>query len=238
MGAPIFYLWKCFSCIHMIKCSEIQKTYGEVRVLIDINICIRPGKVTGIVGTSGSGKSTLLNLIGLMDRPDSGDVVIDGRLVSALSATKAAHLRNELIGFVFQSFHLLSRLTAWENVALPLLYRGVGQRERKVAALAMLDRVGLSDRVHHRPEQLSGGQRQRVAIARALVTEPRLILADEPTGNLDSATGLQVMDLLRQLNRDLGVTILMVTHDRDMARLCDRVIEIRDGRVLPQEEQG
>jgi len=173
-----------------------------------------------------------------MDRPDSGDVVIDGRSVSALSATKAARLRNELIGFVFQSFHLLSRLTAWENVALPLLYRGVGQRERKVAALAMLDRVGLSDRVHHRPEQLSGGQRQRVAIARALVTEPRLILADEPTGNLDSATGLQVMDLLRQLNRDLGVTILMVTHDRDMAKLCDRVIEIRDGRVLPQEEQG
>lgn len=222
----------------MIKCSDIQKTYGEVRVLSDVNICIGPGKVTGIVGASGSGKSTLLNLIGLMDRPDSGDVVIDGRLVSALSATKAAHLRNELIGFVFQSFHLLSRLTAWENVALPLLYRGVGQRERKVAALAMLDRVGLSDRVHHRPEQLSGGQRQRVAIARALVTEPRLILADEPTGNLDSATGLQVMDLLRQLNRDLGVTILMVTHDRDMARLCDRVIEIRDGRVLPQEEQG
>ncbi len=222
----------------MIKCSEIRKIYGEVRVLSDVNIWIDPGKVTGIVGASGSGKSTLLNLIGLMDRPDSGDVVIDGRLVSALSATKAAHLRNELIGFVFQSFHLLSRLTAWENVALPLLYRGVGQRERKVAALAMLDRVGLSDRVHHRPEQLSGGQRQRVAIARALVTEPRLILADEPTGNLDSATGLQVMDLLRQLNRDLGVTILMVTHDRDMARLCDRVIEIRDGRVLPQEEQG
>lgn len=222
----------------MIKCSEIQKTYGKVRVLSDVSICIGPGKVTGIVGTSGSGKSTLLNLIGLMDRPDSGDVVIDGRLVSALSATKAARLRNELIGFVFQSFHLISRLTAWENVALPLLYRGVGQRERKVAALAMLDRVGLSDRVHHRPEQLSGGQRQRVAIARALVTEPRLILADEPTGNLDSATGLQVMDLLRQLNRDLGVTILMVTHDRDMARLCDRVIEIRDGRVLQQEEQG
>ncbi len=238
MDTPIFCLWKCFPCTYMIKCSEIQKIYGEIRVLSDVNIWIDPGKVTGIVGTSGSGKSTLLNLIGLMDRPDSGDVVIDGRLVSALSATKAAHLRNELIGFVFQSFHLLSRLTAWENVALPLLYRGVGQRERKVAALAMLDRVGLSDRVHHRPEQLSGGQRQRVAIARALVTEPRLILADEPTGNLDSATGLQVMDLLRQLNRDLGVTILMVTHDRDMAKLCDRVIEIRDGRVLPQEEQG
>ncbi len=222
----------------MIKISEVRKFYGGNCVLRDISICINRGVVTGVVGASGSGKSTLLNLIGLMDRPDIGDVVIDGRLVSALSATKAAHLRNELIGFVFQSFHLLSRLTAWENVALPLLYRGVGQRERKVAALAMLDRVGLSDRVHHRPEQLSGGQRQRVAIARALVTEPRLILADEPTGNLDSATGLQVMDLLRQLNRDLGVTILMVTHDRDMARLCDRVIEIRDGRVLPQEEQG
>jgi putative ABC transport system ATP-binding protein len=180
----------------------------------------------------------LLNLIGLLDRPDSGDIVVDGRSVTIISPPIAARLRNELIGFVFQSFHLLPRLTAWENVALPLFHRGVGRSERKGAALAMLGRVGLSDRAEHHPGKLSGGQRQRVAIARALVTEPRLILADEPTGNLDSATGLQVMDLLRQLNRDLGVTILMVTHDRDMARLCDRVIEIRDGRVLPQEEQG
>jgi len=194
--------------------------------------------LAALVGPSGSGKSTLLNLIGLLDEADSGQILVDDRLVSALNATDAARLRNELIGFVFQSFHLLSRLTAWENVALPLFHRGVGRAERKARALNMLERVGLSDRVDHRPEQMSGGQRQRVAIARALVGEPRLILADEPTGNLDSVTGLQVMDLLRALNGDLGVTILMVTHDRDMAKLCDRVIEIRDGRVLPLGEAG
>jgi len=147
-------------------------------------------------------------------------------------------LRNELIGFVFQSFHLLSRLTAWENVALPLFHRGVARPERKARALAMLDRVGLAERSAHRPEKLSGGQRQRVAIARALVGAPRLILADEPTGNLDSATGLQVMELLSELNRDLGVTILMITHDREMARLCDKVMEIRDGRILQQGAAG
>ncbi|MNE37657.1 Lipoprotein-releasing system ATP-binding protein LolD [compost metagenome] len=147
-------------------------------------------------------------------------------------------MRNELIGFVFQSFHLLSRLTAWENVALPLFHRGVARPERKARALAMLDRVGLAERSAHRPEQLSGGQRQRVAIARALVGAPRLILADEPTGNLDSATGLQVMELLSELNRDLGVTILMITHDREMARLCDKVMEIRDGRILQQGAAG
>ncbi|WP_436357873.1 ABC transporter ATP-binding protein [Brevundimonas sp. CEF1] len=194
--------------------------------------------MAALVGPSGSGKSTLLNLIGLLDEADSGQILVDDRLVSALNATDAARLRNELIGFVFQSFHLLSRLTAWENVALPLFHRGVGRAERKARALNILERVGLSDRVDHRPEQMSGGQRQRVAIARALVGEPRLILADEPTGNLDSVTGLQVMDLLRALNGDLGVTILMVTHDRDMAKLCDRVIEIRDGRVLPLGEAG
>ncbi|MGH7021202.1 MAG: ABC transporter ATP-binding protein [Brevundimonas sp.] len=194
------------------------------------------GVFAALVGPSGSGKSTLLNLIGILDRPDCGEVVIDGRSVAALSPTEAARLRNELIGFVFQSFHLLSRLTAWENVALPLFHRGVGLSERKARAMAMLDRVGLSDRTDHRPEQLSGGQRQRVAIARALVGEPGLILADEPTGNLDSAAGAQVMELMRTLNRDLGVTILMVTHDNDMAKLCDRVIEIRDGRILPLGE--
>jgi putative ABC transport system ATP-binding protein len=220
--------------------SSVCKTYGPNQgvVLKKASFFLKSGDFVALVGPSGSGKSTLLNLIGLLDRPDSGDIVVDGRSVTIISPPIAARLRNELIGFVFQSFHLLPRLTAWENVALPLFHRGVGRSERKGAALAMLGRVGLSDRAEHHPGKLSGGQRQRVAIARALVTEPRLILADEPTGNLDSATGLQVMDLLRQLNRDLGVTILMVTHDRDMARLCDRVIEIRDGRVLPQEEQG
>ncbi|MND45604.1 Lipoprotein-releasing system ATP-binding protein LolD [compost metagenome] len=224
----------------MLLVDNVCKSYvlGEAPVLDGVSLRLEAGTLAALVGPSGSGKSTLLNLIGLLDEADSGQILVDDRLVSALNATDAARLRNELIGFVFQSFHLLSRLTAWENVALPLFHRGVGRAERKARALNMLERVGLSDRVDHRPEQMSGGQRQRVAIARALVGEPRLILADEPTGNLDSVTGLQVMDLLRALNGDLGVTILMVTHDRDMAKLCDRVIEIRDGRVLPLGEAG
>jgi putative ABC transport system ATP-binding protein len=220
--------------------EALQKSYGREQgaVLDRASFHLPRGAFAALVGPSGSGKSTLLNLVGLLDRPDSGEIVIDGRSVGTLSSTEAAWLRNEMIGFVFQSFHLLSRLTAWENVALPLFHGGVARAERKARALAMLDRVGLSDRTCHRPEQLSGGQRQRVAIARALVGDPRLILADEPTGNLDSATGAQVMDLLRTLNLELGVTILMVTHDRDMAKLCDRVIEIRDGRVLAPEATG
>ena len=224
----------------MLLVDNVCKSYvlGEAPVLDGVSLRLEAVTLAALVGPSGSGKSTLLNLIGLLDEADSGQILVDDRLVSALNATDAARLRNELIGFVFQSFHLLSRLTAWENVALPLFHRGVGRAERKARALNMLERVGLSDRVDHRPEQMSGGQRQRVAIARALVGEPRLILADEPTGNLDSVTGLQVMDLLRALNGDLGVTILMVTHDRDMAKLCDRVIEIRDGRVLPLGEAG
>lgn len=219
--------------------ENVCKSYdcGEQPVLDQASLELKSGVLAALVGPSGSGKSTLLNIMGLLDKADSGRILFDGCPVSALNATDAARLRNELIGFVFQSFHLLSRLTAWENVALPLFHRGVGRLECRARAMTMLEQVGLADRSRHRPEQMSGGQRQRVAIARALVGEPRLILADEPTGNLDSATGLQVMGLLRQLNRDLGVTILMVTHDRDMARLCDRVIEIRDGRVLPQEEQ-
>ncbi|MNS08295.1 Lipoprotein-releasing system ATP-binding protein LolD [compost metagenome] len=224
----------------MLLVDNVCKAYGrgEASVLDQASLRLEGSTLAALVGPSGSGKSTLLNIIGLLDVADSGQVIFENCPISAMNSTDAARLRNELIGFVFQSFHLLSRLTAWENVALPLFYRGAGRAERKARALAMLDRVGLSDRVNHRPEQLSGGQRQRVAIARALVGEPRLILADEPTGNLDSATGLQVMDLLRELNRDLGVTILMVTHDRDMAKLCDRVIEIRDGRVLSQGEAG
>lgn len=219
----------------MLSVENVCKSYGngESPVLYQASLELEAGVLAALVGPSGSGKSTLLNLMGLLDKADSGRILFDGCPVSALDAADAARLRNELIGFVFQSFHLLSRLTAWENVALPLFHRGVERSERRARALTMLERVGLADRAGHRPEQMSGGQRQRVAIARALVGEPRLILADEPTGNLDSVTGLQVMDLLRELNRDLGVTILMVTHDRDMARRCDKVIEIRDGRVLP-----
>ena len=219
----------------MLVVENVSKSYaqGDGAVLDEVSFHLRRAEFAALVGPSGSGKSTLLNLIGLLDRPDHGAILIDDRAVAALTPAEAARLRNHLIGFVFQSFHLLSRLTAWENVALPLFHRGVGRRERKARALVVLERVGLSDRAHYRPEQMSGGQRQRVAIARALVGDPHLILADEPTGNLDSATGAQVMDLLRALNRDLGVTILMVTHDRDMARRCDRVIEVRDGKIVP-----
>ncbi|MNS21361.1 Lipoprotein-releasing system ATP-binding protein LolD [compost metagenome] len=221
----------------MIILSGVSKTYSEhasITVLEGVSFHVPAGCFAALVGPSGSGKSTLMNLIGLLDQPDGGQILLGGRLIDDLRPDEAARLRNRLIGFVFQSFHLLPRLTAWENVSLPLLHRGVGRAERKARALAMLERVGLSDRTHHRPEQLSGGQRQRVAIARALVGEPKLILADEPTGNLDSATSAQVLSLLRGLSRDLGVTILMVTHDREAAGLCDMLIEIRDGRVLPQ----
>lgn len=219
----------------MIEIIDVSKRYGEIFALSEISASIGSGEFVAIVGNSGSGKSTLMNVLGVMDGDFSGSVRMFDVEVSDLSAAAAARLRNERIGFVFQSFHLLPRLAAWENVALPLLHRGVRREERKVRALAMLDRVGLADRVDHRPEQLSGGQRQRVAIARALVGEPRLILADEPTGNLDSRTGAQIMALFRALNQELGVTVVMVTHDREIAAQCDRAIEIRDGRVQQPE---
>jgi len=220
----------------MLKLSGIEKAYGSpgrrVPVLRDLSLEIPAGSLCAIQGPSGSGKSTLLNIIGLLDRPDSGQMLLDGEPTGYSSAAEAARLRNRLIGFVFQSFQLLPRLTAWENVALPLQYRNAPRATRKTRALEMLDRVGLADRADHLPSQLSGGQCQRVALARALVSDPRLILADEPTGNLDSATAGEALGLLRDLNRDVGVTIVMVTHDRELAAGCDRQIEIRDGRIV------
>jgi len=220
----------------VLKLAGIEKAYrtpgGVVPVLQDLSLEIEAGGLCAIVGPSGSGKSTLLNIIGLLDRPDSGQVFLDGEAAGFTSAAEAARLRNRLIGFVFQSFQLLPRLTAWENVALPLLYRNVPRAERRPRALAMLDRVGLADRAGHHPNQLSGGQSQRVALARALVSDPRLLLADEPTGNLDSVTAGEVLALLRSLSQDVGVTIIIVTHDRELATTCDRRIEIRDGRIV------
>lgn len=220
----------------VLKLAGIEKAYrtagGSLPVLHDLSLEVESGSLCAIVGPSGSGKSTLLNIIGLLDRPDSGHVSLDGVSANFSSAAEAARLRNYLIGFVFQSFQLLPRLTAWENVALPLLYRNVPRADRKPRALAMLERVGLSERADHRPNQLSGGQMQRVALARALVSDPRLLLADEPTGNLDSVTASEALSLLKTLNRDFGVTIVIVTHDRDLALACDRQIEIRDGRVI------
>lgn len=213
----------------------VSKAYGtgsaRVPVLHDISLSAPAGDFLAIVGPSGSGKSTLLNLIGLLDRPDSGEIRLDGLPVAFQSPAEAARLRNRMIGFVFQSFQLLPRLTAWENVALPLLYRGAPRAERRRRALAALEDLGLADRVDHRPSALSGGQCQRVALARALVGEPRLILADEPTGSLDTATGATVMDMLRDLNARLGTTVVMVTHDPNLAARCASQIEIRDGRI-------
>ena len=223
----------------MLEVVGVHKSYGagaaRTPVLHGVSLSLAQGGFLAICGPSGSGKSTLLNLIGLLDRPDAGEIRLGGVRADFRSRAHAARLRNRLIGFVFQSFQLLPNLTAWENVALVLFHRGVGRAERYARAHAMLAQVGLSDRVHHRPDQLSGGQQQRVALARALVGEPALVLADEPTGSLDSAAAAQAMALLRALNRALGVTVVMVTHDRDMAAACDRVAHIRDGRLVEAE---
>ena len=220
----------------MLRLFDVGKQYGledrPIPVLRDVTFAVEEGEFCAILGPSGSGKSTLMNIVGLLDRPSVGRVELDGAAVDFSSPETTARLRNLTMGFVFQAFHLLPRLTAWENVALPLLYRRVDRPARKARALAMLDQVGLADRATHLPSQLSGGQKQRVALARALVGQPKLILADEPTGSLDSVTAGEVMALLRDLNQRLGVTILMVTHDRDLASRCDRRIEVLDGRIV------
>lgn len=224
----------------MLELCNVSKFYGPATrptpVLHDVSFAIPAGAFCAVVGPSGSGKSTLMNIMGLLDRPSSGRVVLDGEAMDCSAPEAAAKVRNHVLGFVFQAFHLLPRLTAWENVALPLLYRGAPRAERRAAALDMLDQVGLGDRSSHRPPELSGGQRQRVALARALVGRPKVVLADEPTGSLDSVTAGEVMALFRSLNRKLGVTVVMVTHDRELAGLCERRIEVLDGRVVSDAE--
>jgi len=204
----------------------------SVRALRGVSLEIPAGGYVALVGPSGSGKSTLMHLLGGLDRPSSGTLHIGGRDVADLSAGDLAKLRNETIGFVFQAFHLLARTTAVDNVALPLVYRGLRAGERRKRAAAMLGRVGLSHRLDHRPNQLSGGEQQRVAIARALVTEPVVLLADEPTGNLDQATGRAVLDLLEEINLERQVALVMVTHDREVAARARRQVELRDGVVV------
>lgn len=220
----------------MLGVRGVSKAYGDgarqTAVLRDVTFTVGGGEFCAILGPSGSGKSTLLNIIGLLDRPSSGQVLLDGAVVDFTSAEATAATRNRALGFVFQAFHLLPRLSAWENVALPLLYRGTPRSQRRGRALEVMDRVGMAGLAERRPAELSGGQCQRVALARALVGDPKLILADEPTGSLDSQTAGEVMALLRDLNRRLGVTIVMVTHDRDLAGQCDRRIEVLDGRVV------
>jgi putative ABC transport system ATP-binding protein len=203
-----------------------------VRALRDVELEIRQGEFVAIVGTSGSGKSTLMNILGCLDRPTRGSYELAGFDIGARSSDARAILRNRLIGFIFQGFNLLPRTTALENVELPLVYRGVSSRERRKLALQALDSVGLGERVHHTPNQLSGGQQQRVAIARALVTGPPMLLADEPTGNLDTRTSLEVLALLQRLNRERGITIVLVTHEHDIAACASRVVTFRDGRIV------
>jgi putative ABC transport system ATP-binding protein len=220
----------------LIACRRLSKDYesgaGVVRALREIDLEIGQGEFVAIVGTSGSGKSTLMNILGCLDRPTRGVYELAGFDVGSRSSDARAVLRNRLIGFIFQGFNLLPRTTALENVELPLVYRGVSARERRRRALEALEAVGLAGRVHHTPNQLSGGQQQRVAIARALVTGPPMLLADEPTGNLDTRTSLEVLALLQKLNRERGITIVLVTHEHDIAACASRVVMFRDGRIV------
>jgi len=225
----------------LIQVVDLKRSYalGDVVVhaLRGVNLAIAPGSFIAVVGASGSGKSTLMNILGLLDHPTSGHYFLDGQDVSGFDRDLRAELRNKKIGFVFQNFSLLPRTTALENVELPLLYNGRGHRpaERHAKAMSLLQAVGLAERAHHTPNQLSGGQQQRVAIARSLVNEPELILADEPTGNLDSRTSVEIMEILQRLNRERGITVLLITHERDIAEYATRVVTVRDGRILTDE---
>jgi putative ABC transport system ATP-binding protein len=226
--------------MNLINLKDVNKTYhlGDVpqQVLFDINLTIRLGEMLAIMGHSGSGKSTLMNLIGLLDRPDTGFYRLRDQETQTLSDDELAELRNHTIGFVFQQFFLLPRLTAEQNVALPLLYRNTPPAEARERVMAILKKVGMAEKSHHRPNQLSGGQQQRVAIARALVGEPDVILADEPTGSLDSRTGEEVIELFQRLHYEEKRTVILVTHDPLIGATCPRLIEISDGRIIDESE--
>ena len=224
----------------LIQVEHISKVYRmgdvEVHALRDVSLSLAEGESVAVMGPSGSGKSTLMNILGCLDRPSAGRYLLAGEEVSQLDRNALAKLRNRTLGFVFQSFNLLARTSALENVELPLLYAGLSARERHTRARKALERVGLGDRIHHHPNQMSGGQQQRVAIARALVTRPHLMVADEPTGNLDSRTSIEIMALFQELGRS-GITLLLVTHEPDIARYASRVVVMRDGLVQTDRQQ-
>lgn len=222
----------------MIDLKGIHKTYPGVQplhVLKGVDLHINEGELVSIMGPSGSGKSTMLNIMGILDDYDEGEYRLAGRLIKNLSEKESASYRNELIGFIFQSFNLINFKNAMENVALPLYFRGVGREERNKLAMSYLEKVGLAEHWHHLPMQMSGGQRQRVAIARALISKPKIILADEPTGALDSKTTQEVMDMLRAVNREQGQTVIIVTHEKEIAEQTDRRILFRDGVIVKDE---
>ena len=223
----------------VIDAENLTKTYqmGEVEVhaLQEASLQVRPGEMVAIMGPSGSGKSTLMNILGCLDQPTSGHYRLVGVEVGELDDNRLAHIRGRQIGFVFQSFNLLPRTSALHNVELPLIYAGVGRRERHQRAAAALELVGLGDRLHHRPNELSGGQQQRVAIARALVNNPAIIMADEPTGNLDSKSSLEIIDIFQRLNEEQGITVIFVTHEPEIAAHTRRIVRLSDGRIVDDQ---